>query len=216
MELRKDWSLAYFLLYMCQISYWMIILGVVVELVIPTAFFSNDYTVIDDIPVNIELQQFEEYNDFKVTNAYLNIPERMSTEIQVSGPYEDVSSAFLFYNGLKLYEYAVFFILFFMLAKILRNVAKGDPFHSKNASYLSVTGITLFVSGCLNIAFQFLNMGHFFHLPLLESLNLPDDIKINSLDMFGENFILAGIFIIILGYVFKEGTRIYEEQKLTV
>jgi hypothetical protein len=60
MELRKDWSLAYFLLYMCQISYWMIILGVVVELVIPTAFFSNDYTVIDDIPVNIELQQFEE------------------------------------------------------------------------------------------------------------------------------------------------------------
>jgi hypothetical protein len=30
------------------------------------------------------------------------------------------------------------------------------------------------------------------------------------------NLILAGIFIIVLGYVFKEGTRIYEEQKLTV
>lgn len=216
MDLRKDWSLAYFLLYMCQLSYWMIILGVVIELVIPIAIFSNDSIVIDDIPVNIELQQFEEYNDFEVANAYLNIPERMSTDIHISGPYDELKSAFYLYNGLKLYENAVFFLLLFMLAKMLKNVAEGNPFHSKNASYLSVIGITLFASGCLNIAFQFLNMGHFFHLPLLESLNLPDDIKINSLDMFGENFILAGIFIIILGYVFKEGTRIYEEQKLTV
>jgi hypothetical protein len=34
--------------------------------------------------------------------------------------------------------------------------------------------------------------------------------------MFGKDFMLAGIFIIVLGYVFKEGARIYEEQKLTV
>ena len=28
--------------------------------------------------------------------------------------------------------------------------------------------------------------------------------------------VILGIVIILLGYVFKEGTRIYEEQKLTI
>lgn len=216
MKLRKDWSLAYFLLYMCQISYWLIIIGIGVELVISFSHLSNDRVVIRDIPVHIELQQFDEYKDVEVENTYLNIPERMSSELHISGPYEEVRSAFYFFNGLKFYEITVFFILFFMFSKMLKNVAEGDPFHAKNSKYLSVIGLTLLISGSLNIAFQFLNAGHFFHLPLLESIDLPDGVDITSLNIFGKDFILAGIFIIVLGYVFKEGTRIYEEQKLTV
>lgn len=216
MKLRKDWSLAYFLLYMCQISYWLIVFGVIIELIISIGHLSHDRVVIRDIPVNIELKQFDEYNDVESENIYLNIPERMSSEIQISGPYDEVLSAFLFFNGFKLYENTVFFILFFMFAKVLKNVAKGEPFHSKNHSYLYVIGLTLFASASINIAFQFLNMGHFVHLPLLEGLDLPDGIDVTSLDMFGKDFLLAGIFVIVLGYVFKEGTRIYEEQKLTV
>ncbi len=216
MKLRKDWSLAYLLLYLCQISYWLIIISVGIELFISAAHLSNDQIVIRDVPINLELQQFEAYNDIELKNIRLNIPERMTSQLQISGPYNEVKGAFFFFNGLKLYESAIFFIILFMLSKVLRGVAEGDPFHSNNPSHLYVIGWTLIISSIINTSFQFLNMGHFISLPLLGDLDLPDGIDITSLDMFGEDFMLAGIFIIVLGYVFKEGARIYEEQKLTV
>ncbi|WP_421773428.1 DUF2975 domain-containing protein [Gracilimonas sp.] len=216
MKLRKDWSLAYLLLYLCQIGYWLIIISVGTEVFMSIAFVSQERVVINDIPVHFELQQFEEYNDIELENISLNILERMKSNLQVSGPYEEIKGAFFFFNGLKLYENAVFFFILFMLSKVLRSVAEGDPFHSNNPFYLYMIGWTLIASFLINFSFQFLNMGHFISLPLLSGLSLPDGIDITSLDLFGENFLMAGIFIIVLGYVFKEGARMYEEQKLTV
>jgi hypothetical protein len=216
MKLKKDWSLAYLLFYICQIGYWLIIISVGTELFMSIAFMSQERVVINDIPVHFELQQFEEYNDIELGNIRLNIPERMKSNVQVSGPYEEVKGGFYFFNGLKLYENAVFFLILFLFSKVLRNVAEGDPFHAKNPFYLYMIGWTLIISSIINISFQFLNMGRFISLPLLSDLSLPDGIDITSLDMFGKDFMLAGIFIIVLGYVFKEGARIYEELKLTV
>lgn len=216
MKLRKDWSLAYLLLYLCQIGYWLIIISVGLELFISAAHLSNDQIFIRDVPVNLQLSQFDEYNDVEIENVRLNIPERMTSKLHISGPYAEVKSGFYFFSGLKLYENAVFFLILFLLSKVLRNVAEEDPFHSSNPFYLYMIGWTLIASFLINISFQFLNMGHFISLPLLSGLSLPDGIDITSLDLFGENFLMAGIFIIVLGYVFKEGARIYEEQKLTV
>ncbi|MBO6584663.1 MAG: DUF2975 domain-containing protein [Gracilimonas sp.] len=216
MKLRKDWSLAYLLLYICQIGYWLIIISVALELFISFAQLSGNHIVIRDVSVNLELRQFEEYNDIELDNIRLNIPERMTSDLQISGPYEEVKGGFYFFNGLKLYENTVFFLMLFLFSKVLRNVAEGDPFHAKNPSYLYMIGWTLIISSLINISFQFLNMGHFISLPLLSDLSLPEGIDITSLDMFGKDFMIAGIFNIVLGYVFKEGARIYEEQKLTV
>lgn len=216
MKLRKDWSLAYLLLYICQIGYWLIIINLGINLLVSASLFSDDYVIINDIPVHLELEQFEEHKDVEFENTYLNIPERMSTDIHISGPYDDVKNAFFFYNGLKLYENAVFFILLFMFAKVLRNVAEGSPFHAKNSTYLSIIGTILFSVGAINFSFQFLNTGHFITLPIINDLGFPEGIDITYLDLFGKDFMFAGIFMIVLGYIFKEGTRIYEEQKLTV
>lgn len=172
--------------------------------------------MIHDIPVHVELHEFNDYNDFEISNIRLNIPERMNSEVQVSGPYEEVKSAFFFYNGLKLYENAVFFIVLFMLSKVLKGVARGNPFQSNNPFYLYVIGWTLIISSIINIFLQFLYLTPSFSLPVLGSINLPEHIDITSLNLFGNDFMIAGIFVIVLGYVFKEGTRIYEEQKLTV
>ncbi|WP_020403884.1 DUF2975 domain-containing protein [Gracilimonas tropica] len=216
MKFRKDWSLAYFLLYLCQLSYWLIILGVVVEIISSIGYLTNGRVVIRDIPVNMELEQFDPYKDIEFANSYMNIPERMTSEIHISGDYEEVKSAFFFYNGLKIYENAVFFILLYLFSKVLRNVAEGSPFHSKNSTYLSQIGTILFAVGTVNFSFLFLNSGHFISLPILNNLGFPEGIDITYLDLFGKDFIFAGIFMIVLGYIFKEGTRIYEEQKLTV
>ena len=216
MNLRKDWSLAYLLLYVCQIGYWLIVINVSVDLLVSASLFSQDHVIIDNIPIHMELDQFEDYKDIEFENTSINIPERLSTDIHISGPYDEVKNAFFFYNGLKIYENAVFFILLFLFAKVLRNVAEGSPFHAKNSSYLSIIGTILFAVGAINFSFQFLNMGHFFSLPILNNLGFPEGVDITYLDLFGEDFIFAGIFMIVLGYIFKEGTRIYEEQKLTV
>jgi|AntRauTorckE6833_2_1112554.scaffolds.fasta_scaffold04901_7 hypothetical protein len=216
MEFRKDWSLAYFLLYMCQLGYWMIVINIGILGVDLFMSFSNNSVIIDNIPVHLELEQFEEYKDVEFENTYLNISERMSTDIHISGSYDDVENAFFFYNGLKIYENAVFFILLFFFAKVLRNVAEGSPFHAKNSTYLSTIGTILLAVGAINFSFQFLNTGHFISLPILNNLGFPDGIDIIYLDLFGKDFIFAGIFMIVLGYIFKEGTRIYQEQKLTV
>ncbi|MEQ8525249.1 DUF2975 domain-containing protein [Gracilimonas sp.] len=216
MKLRKDWSLAYLLLYICQIGYWLIIIGVGAELIMNTAFMSQERVVINDISVHLELQQFEEYNDIELENIRLNIHEDMESQVQISGPYDEIKSAFFFFNGLKLYENIVFFIILFMLSKVLRSVAEGDPFQAKNSSHLYVIGWTLIISSIINISFQFMSAGHFISLPLFSDLALPEGIDITSLNLFGKDFLMNGIFIIVLGYVFKEGARIYEEQKLTV
>ena len=216
MKLRKDWSLAYLLLYICQIGYWLIIINLGVELFMSASLFSNDYVIIDNIPVHLELEKFEEYKEIEFENTYLNIAERMSTDIHISGPYDEIKIAFFFFNGLKLYENTVFFIILFMLSKVLRSVAEGDPFHGKNPSHLYVIGWTLIIYSIINISFQFMSAGHFISLPFFSDLALPEGIDITSLNLFGEDFLLDGIFIIVLGYVFKEGARIHEEQKLTV
>lgn len=216
MKFKKDWSLAYFLFYMCQISYWLILIGVGVEVFISIGHLADEKVIVREIPVNMELKQFDSYNDIELTNTYINIPERVNSELHISGDYNDIKSAFFLFNGLRLYENAVFFLLFFIFAKVLKNVAEGAPFHTENASHLSVIGLTLLISGGVNLAFQFLNAGHFIQLPILNNLNFPDGITVTSIDMFGKDFIIAGIFFVVLGYVFKEGTRIYEEQKLTV
>ena len=213
MELRKDWSLAYFLLYLCQISYWLIVISVGIELVMSATQLSNEHIVLTDIPVNLELQQFDQYDDLEVAGVMLNISERMSSEMHLSGPYNKIKEAFFVFNGLKIYKNSIFFMLFFLLSRVLKNVAQGNPFHPNNSSYFSIIGLILSLSGGTNIAFQFLNAGHLISLPIINDIGLPE---ITSLNLFGKDFILAGIFFIVLGYVFKEGTRIYEEQKLTV
>lgn len=216
MKFKEDWSLAYLLLYLCQIGYWLIVINLGVEVFTTAIPLNHESVIITDIPVKIELEQFEEHSDVELAKVYLNIPERMSTELNISGPYNELKGAFFFYNSLKIYESAVFFLILFMLSKVLRGVAEGDPFQSKNPFYLYGIGWILILSSLINIAIQFGNIGHLIPLPVLNDLNLPDSVSIPSLDMFGENFMLAGIFIIVLGYVFKEGARIYEEQKLTV
>lgn len=215
MKLKKDWSLAYFIYYICLISYWVIIISVCLEIFISIGHVTNNKVLIRDIPVNMELEQFEPHRDIEFSSYYINIPERVTSDLHISGEYEEVKRAFWFYNGFKLYENIVYFILLFLLSKVLKNVAEDDPFHSKNPSYLYTIGWVLFMTAVINIIIQYLLI-NYVSIPLFSDLTLSNGIAITSYDLFGDGFIEAGIVIIVLGYVFKEGARIYEEQKLTV
>lgn len=207
--LKNDWSLAYFIYYVCWLGYWGIVLTVVVQTVTVSAMVNDGTQYIHDVPVQLQLEQFSDFRDFKLDKANINIPEKTTARIGIEVTESNIF-AFLYYNGLKLYRAAILFIILFVLAKMMKNVAENNPFDSNNPFYLYIIGWTLITSSVINIGISFLP------LPILTHLALPEGFKVTSLDMFGNNFLILGIFVIVLGYVFKEGARIHEEQKLTV
>lgn len=211
MKLRKDWSLAYFLYYMCRIGMWLIVINAITLLFINSSIFlSEDGTYfIHSVPVSLSVDGVESLDDIESKNTSIRIYDTVKANIGIQATFEEHLPAYLFYNGLKVYSTLLLFFVLFFFAKVLKNVAEGNPFHLTNSKYLYIIGWTLFLSSILNIFIRFLP------LPLLSSLSLPEGYEFSSL-LGSPDFTYVGIFIIVLGYVFKEGARIYEEQKLTV
>lgn len=211
MEFKKDWSLAYFLYYICQIGIWLTIINAVIMLMINSSnYVSEDGTYfIHSIPVVLNIEGLDSLNDIEIDDATVNIYNTLKANIGIQASFQDHLPAFLFYSGLKAYSTILVLVVLYFFAKVLRNVAEGNPFDITNSKYLYIIGWTLFLTSALNIFISFLP------LPLLDSISLPKGYEFSSLQGL-EDFMMIGIFIIVLGYVFKEGNRIYEEQKLTV
>ena len=115
---------------------------------------------------------------------------------------------FYLINILKL---ALYFSVLFLLGKIFKSIIEEEPFHEKNPK-------RLYTIGWLLILYKFLFLGYnfLFAQPFFEQLNFAQGFTITHLDFYGDSFLYAGFFMVVLGYVFKEGTRLHKEQKLTV
>jgi hypothetical protein len=211
MEFKKDWSLAYFLYYICQIGIWLTIINAVIMISLNfNLFISEDGTyLVHSVPVVLNIDGLDGLDDIETDDVNINIYNTLKANVGIRASFQDHFLAFLFYNGLKAYSTILILVVLYFFAKVLRNVAEGNPFDITNSKYLYIIGWTLFLTSALNVFMGFLP------LPLLDSLSLPDGYEFSSLQGL-DDFMLIGIFIIVLGYVFKEGNRIYEEQKLTV
>jgi len=209
MKLKKDWSLAHFLYYLCWIGYWAIILNIILKIFVTVSFSQIGTYYIDDLHVNLKVEHFDQYRDIELEDLSVMIPEVLEARVGISTSLSNNTGAFLFYLGLILIEQIIYFFILFLFSKMLKNVAEGRPFAEKNPTYLFAIGWILFLSSIANIGISFLPM------PLLQEGFLSEEYSFSSLH-FMRDYMLEGIFIIVLGYVFKEGARIYQEQKLTV
>lgn len=211
MEFKKDWSLAYFLYYICQIGIWLTVIDALIMILFNSSqYVSEDGTYfIHSVPVTLNIDGVESLDDIVRENVRINIYNPVKANIAINASFQEYLPAFLFYYGLKAYSTILIVVILFFFGKVLKNVAEGNPFDITNSKYLYIIGWTLFLTSALNIFIQFLP------LPLLDSLSLPEGYEFSSIQGF-EDYMMIGIFVIVLGYVFKEGTRIYEEQKLTV
>ena len=165
MNLRKHWSLAYLLYYFCVLSYWVLSLIIISDLLAPVYF-----TVLG-------------VNTYNIGSAI----------IQLSG---------------RLITLSLLWIFFHQLSIILLPIAKGQPFKKETPIKLKVIGWAILLFSVLDPLFYSLiynDSGSAFN----EYLSL-------FTEYFNPLFILFAFFTFVLSYVFKEGTRIYEEQKLTV
>jgi hypothetical protein len=164
---------------------------------------------IPDIPVRMNMSEINGFDEIQYEDVTVSLYSNMNATIGLKSTSEGNLWAFIYYNGLKVFEAAIYFIALFYFAKVLKSVAEGRPFESGNSKFLYVIGWTLFTSSILNIVIGFAPM------PILDEISVATSFEFTTVRAISD-YMLEGIFIIVLGYVFKEGSRIYEEQKLTV
>lgn len=100
-------------------------------------------------------------------------------------------------------------VVFFLTAKIFHRVDKGDPFSPINQTYLHIISWILLGHGLYTY------LREYFVTEIISNKFSSETI----VDVAGLDPILLiglGTIISAFAYIFKEGHRIYEEQKLTV
>ncbi|RNC83989.1 MAG: DUF2975 domain-containing protein [Balneola sp.] len=212
MKLKKDWSLAYFLYYMFRISFWIFAINISLQvLILPFIGIkeSSSFTM-SGVPVVLTVDALSGSPDLEENDISISISENIQSRIFVATQSKNNLWALFYYNMVMIFDWLVILIILYFISKVLKNVAQGSPFSKKNARYLFTVGLLMLLGSLLHMLSIYLPM------PLLEGLVLSDGIRVKSIMIKEGNFMIGGFMSLVLGYVFKEGNRMYEEQKLTV
>jgi len=210
MKLKKDWTWAHFLYYLTLIGCTLLILSIFSNLFTFYSFKQEGKFVVLDIPVTINTKQSEILEKVETENLRINLPHRIHTIIDVYTDRKNLSFSAYYLYLVTFFKKTLDIAFLFILSRLLKNVANSQPFHSKNLHYLFYMGWILIVTSAIHTVLQYLP------IPYISDLTFSSGIQISSLRVFGGDFFLGGILVIVLGYVFKEGARIHQEQKLTV
>ncbi|NGP87497.1 DUF2975 domain-containing protein [Fodinibius halophilus] len=210
MTFNKDWTLAHFLYYISQIGY--VLIGGLILIQTFTFFMQsqNNHLSTDLIPVQLEVQEFKEASDIKAGEVTLHINEEMNGRVRLSTSDKSSQWPIIGFFLVGLLKYVILAIVLFLFSKLFKTIIDKEPFSEKNPTYLFTIGWILFLAPFTIPALNF-----FVH-PYFASLDLPENLSIAGLTYMGDGYAYAGIFILVLGYVFKEGNRLYKEQQLTI
>jgi hypothetical protein len=207
---KNDWTLAHFLYYISKIGYILTFCYLLLMLLIFLFQLQGDQVGTEKIPLKIELHQFSDTNDWVLESETLSVSENVTTQVNIKATEKSPTSAVIGFHLLTMVEKVLLFVILLLFNKIFKTIIDEEPFSKKNPKYLFIIGWIVFL------------MPIFYHLidyiaqPYFAQLALPEGVRILGLAFSGNGSIYVGIFIILLGYVFKEGNRLYQEQKLTV
>ncbi len=172
-------------------------------------FEGNDSFYLLNVPVILNTEDIEGLQSIVEPQLIIHMNSTVHTEIGISASFKNHANILLSYVGLQIYKSTILLISLFFFIKLLKNVAEGNAFDSQNFKYLYFIGWILFLFSVLNILIGPLSSS------LLGDLVLIEGYKFSPIGLFG-SYMMEGICFLALGYVFKEGTRMYEEEKLTV
>ena len=211
MELKNDWSFSHFLYYIT----WIALIGVILNFII---FFGMNYITNDDFFTNlpvIDPMTEVEPDNFVTQNLgvgedqnYL-APLRVHASFMVQNNYPYFSSQITKVHLVRVLRMVVLASFLFFLTRIIKSIIQKNPFEQQNSVRLYAMGGLLIFLSAVNVLHGYLIADALSTLPMENNLNFSPVIEIDVLIFFG-------LILLLLGYVFKEGTRIYEEQKLTV
>ncbi len=210
MKLKKDWSLRHTLHYLT----WLFTIGLVLNFfTVLSMYFISGTDIFMSVPgidplVGIDSRGMDLPDYETAENNFLMIFDVYVQPVLLSDGenFESWNYAIL---GARTLKFSVLFSFFFLLSRILRSIAEQNPFDGKNPRRLYIMGILLLLYPLLNFLHSWTI------IELLNTQTYSSDLVFKH--HFNLDFhLFIGMVILLLGYVFKEGARIHEEQKLTV
>jgi len=202
-QLQNDWSLAHFISYIAAIT--AVLLGI--QFIIQLVMFSH---VGMDFPVKYTVKKSDQLGSI-TRDGLMFMPDYQQEGRLVVKEVENRSGIHSFFLvSFKIVESGMFIFCAFLIWQIFRSVARNQPFSRGNYK-------RLFIVGWIFVLAELFALGRAFYIEWLTFDAFASD-PFTLIRTTGDlsNLMIIGIVIIVIGYVFKEGHRIYEEQKLTV
>lgn len=207
----NNWNTSGILIYLVQFArvitlFWLLMYPVVLLLQI------LDLTAISifKLDMTVHLQGLNSYYEFYEQQYPLMHNQMVTLEFTPLGyPMENKWLYYLTYT-MQIGLYAAIFYGLTLIKDILNSLKKDNPWDAENSSRLRIIGYLLL------IAFPYLYAIDWLAYLIAQELSLPSKIYLVP-PFFPEwSLLIAGGIVLLVAHIFKEGTEIYEEQKLTV
>jgi len=206
-----NWRISRFLIYIVQFArfitlFWLMMYPVVLLLQI----FDLTAVSIFKLDMTVHLQGLNNYYEFYGQQYPLMHNQVATLEFTPLGyPMENKWLYYLAYS-MQMGLYGAIFYGLTLVKNILSSLKNKNPWNKENSSNLTIVGYLLI------IALPYMYTIDWLAYLIAQELNLPS--KINLLPPISPKWelALAGFIVLLVAHLFKEGTRIYEEQKLTV
>lgn len=211
MKFKNDWTLSHFIYY----TTWIALIGLALNFI---TFFGMSYITSDSfftsLPVIDPLTKVEPNNfvveNLRVGKEYNSLtPLRVHASFMVKNEYPEFSSQVNKVHAVRVFRLLILAGFLFILTHIIKSIIQENPFEKRNSKRLYLLGSLLILLSVVNVLHGYLIAHALSQLPMENTLNFSPIIEIDVLIFFG-------LILLLLGYVFKEGNRIHEEQKLTV
>jgi len=207
---KNDWSIAGFLLFWAQFAWAIYLLTFVLYSITFLLGILFDFEVFTpfDLPARFEIQDFTELVTNSGTTDIFESPiveinvSTIGTDIQQTWTNSLASVMVLGLNGIILYGLT-------LLKRILQSLQREQPWNKQNSKDLRIIGYLMVLAVPYKYAIGWLS-----YLSI-QQVQLPESISLLWPPIAWE-LGLAGLAVLLVAYIFEEGTRLYEEQKLTV
>ncbi|MDZ7716323.1 MAG: DUF2975 domain-containing protein [Balneolaceae bacterium] len=208
--LKDDWSAAGFLNFFAQL-FWA---GYLIIFIIYTAMyilhiFGIFPGILWDLSVRVSLENFEQV--YGINESGVNVFTNTSMNVNLSSLNEAYQSSWLYHLAaiLKLGLYGAALYGLTLIKRILESIIDEKPWQGQNIKRLNIIGYMMVLAVPYNYG-----IGWITYL-LVQKTELPEQISLlPPLPHFEIG--LAGVVVGLVAYLFNEGTKLYEEQKLTV
>ena len=201
-------SIASFVKLLLDLSWWMTAAGLVLMIILLLCSFFVDFQtdkLTMDLPVALELN----------TSAH-SIDSTVPTVWQLEKVHGNIKfpvrkGAFLSGSTFVI-TLAVCFILWIVtqLREVFRTLSRGRPFVAENSRRIRWVGLAVLIGEFVRAILLF-----FFSLYTSQHFTINGVRFIASADLSGIT-IMSGLAILVIAEVFREGTRLEEDQSLTM
>ncbi|MDZ7808435.1 MAG: DUF2975 domain-containing protein [Gracilimonas sp.] len=212
MKLKEDWSFTHFIYY----TTWFALIGLVLSFI---TFFGMSYLTGDSFFTNLPVidpmtevapKNFVSEDNLRVGEEHNFLtPLRVHASFMVQNNYSGFSAQITKVHAVRILRMIILAGFLLLLSRIIKSIIQENPFEQKNSFRLYAMGGLLIFLSVVDVLHGYLIANALSTLPMKSSLHFSPIIEIDVLIFFG-------LILLLLGYVFKEGNRIYEEQKLTV